>query len=60
MRVHVVSRPSRGAWIETVPRGQAARAMRCRALHGARGLKQPGFPNAVLDVRVAPFTGRVD
>ena len=35
----VTSRPSRGAWVETLPHSSLMRKMRRRAPRGARGLK---------------------
>ena len=56
----VLSRPSRGAWIEIGQGAEIAPIENCRAPHGARGLKSPSL---VLQMRldyVAPLTGRVD
>ena len=56
----LVSRPSRGAWIETGRCHATAVVRSSRALHGARGLKR-GEQKALRGRRrVAPFTGRVD
>ena len=56
----LVSRPSRGAWIETSRTMPATCAMPSRALHGARGLKQEKRTSTGYSQSVAPFTGRVD
>ena len=54
------SRPSRGAWIETVEVGAAGGRTPSRALHGARGLKRARPAEHPAGAAVAPFTGRVD
>ena len=54
----LLSRPARGAWIETHPPGPD-RPAACRAPHGARGLKHRGQRHRI-EPAVAPRTGRVD
>ena len=54
-----MSRPARGAWIET-PCMKASGVGHGRAPHGARGLKLPLLGLSVLSATVAPRTGRVD
>ena len=55
-----LSRPSRGAWIETGKVVSHGGGSPGRALHGARGLKPYGADDAGAITTVAPFTGRVD
>ena len=54
------SRPAGGAWIETKDHCQGERGNRCRAPHGARGLKQNDVFTPQDVNEVAPRRGRVD
>ena len=55
-----MSRPTRGAWIETISDRWSTSALMCRAPHGARGLKPFFYLSLSLQSEVAPHTGRVD
>ena len=56
----MLSRPSGGAWIETVGDGIIFQKGHYRAPPGARGLKQSIIINKVNIIRIAPLRGRVD
>ena len=55
-----MSRPARGAWIETRIEDIGYHNCFCRAPHGARGLKLSTSTALQIAIAVAPRTGRVD
>ena len=56
----LLSRPSRGAWIEISMIGMIANRLPGRAPRGARGLKSVNGLTVVCLSSVAPLAGRVD
>ena len=53
------SRPARGAWVEMILGLIWKAKAKCRAPHGARGLKFMEDPWVMAALDVAPRTGRV-